>query len=188
MRIVGGRLKGRPLDAPPGRKLRPTSDRARESVFNILTHREDTRLDGAIVLDGFAGTGAMGIEALSRGAARATFMDTDAEAVSFCRRNLEHMGEGKESARVLRGDCLNPPQASEPCSLVFLDPPYDMALAASALTALRDARWIADGALCVVELGRKDTFDPPPGFTIEDERRYGAARMVFLKAASPPPE
>lgn len=182
MRIVGGRLKGRPLDAPPGRRLRPTSDRARESVFNILTHREDIRLDGAIVLDGFAGTGAMGIEALSRGAARVTFMDNDAEAISFCRLNLEHMGEGKDSARVQRADCLSPPQAPEPCTLVFLDPPYGVPVAASALTALHDTGWIADGALCVVELGKKDAFDPPPGFTIEDDRRYGAARMVFLKA------
>ena len=179
MRIVAGRHRGRRLAAPPGRDLRPTSDRAREAVFNILTHGRDA-VAGARVLDAFAGTGAMGLEALSRGAAHATFMDSDCEP---CRANVEALGE-TGGAAVIEGDCLHPPPADAPCRLVFLDPPYGGDLAAPALVALGEAGWIADGAVCVVEVAAGETFAVPDGFEPFDERHYGAARIVFLEASA----
>lgn len=181
MRIVGGRNRGRTIAAPPGRDIRPTADRVRESVFNILEHGAAGNPDGARVLDGFAGTGAMGLEALSRGAAFATFMDTD---ISACRANIEALGE-TESTDTFRADCLAPPRATAPCSLIFLDPPYNSGLAAPALEALAAAGWISDGAVCVIELASKETFDPPAGFTVTDDRRYGAARVVFATRDAP---
>lgn len=185
MRVVGGSWRGRRLDAPPGGTVRPTSDRAREAVFNILEHGRHTQgggspIPGARVLDAFAGSGALGIEALSRGAAHATFLDSDAAAIRTIERNLTTL-KGLANASVRRTDCLTPPRATAPCDLVFLDPPYNQGLAAPALAALADAGWIAEGTLCVVELSRDDTFDTPDGFEGVIERRYGRARMVILR-------
>lgn len=185
MRIVAGKHRGRSLDAPPGRDLRPTSDRVREAVFNALCHGNARIGDGdnvrdAIVLDGFAGTGALGLEAASRGAAQVTLMDRDRAAQSFCRQNVEALGE-QSSVTILSGDCLDPVKAATPCSLLFLDPPYHSGAATEALTALAQAGWIADGALCVIELAAKEAFEPPEGATLLDERRYGAAKVVFVR-------
>ena len=188
VRVVAGKHRGRALIAPEGRWLRPTADRVRESIFNVLTHGDETPLSGARILDAFCGTGAMGIEALSRGAAEATFIDTDKRAIDVCRRNLHALGE-EQNATLLKANCLDPPHAAQPCTLVFLDPPYREGLAAPALAALAAAGWIEDGASCVVELGARDTFLPPDDrFAIVDERRYGAAWIVFLRAALPPAE
>ncbi len=184
MRIVGGVLKGRVIAAPDGRTLRPTADRVRESVFNVLT-QGGAKLGGrdcvagARVLDGFAGTGAMGIEAASRGAAQVSLMEKGREALDFCRRNVAALGL-QATVSVLGGDCLHPVRAAEPCSLILLDPPYNEGNAAPALTALSGAGWIADDAICVIELAAKEAFVPPDGFELLDERRYGAARVVFL--------
>ena len=181
MRIVGGEHRGRRLTAPPGRDLRPTADRVREAVFNILSHGGPggvSPIADARILDGFAGTGAMGLEALSRGAAHATFMDAD---ISACRANVAAL-DVEARATLLEADCLHPPSADAPCDFIFLDPPYRGGLAAPALGALADAGWIADGATCVVELAATEGFEPPPRFTLADERRYGAARIVFLSA------
>lgn len=185
MRIVAGRHRGRAIAAPPGDALRPTADRVREAVFNILVHGGG-QLDGddvvtdAEVLDGFAGTGAMALEAVSRGAAHATCMDSDFTALDACRANVRTLGEA-ERVTVLGGDCLDPVRAARPCSLVFLDPPYRSGSAAPALEALARAGWIAPGAICVVELAAKEPFTPPESAEIFDERRYGAARVVFLR-------
>jgi 16S rRNA (guanine966-N2)-methyltransferase len=186
MRVVGGSWRGRRLDAPEGRAVRPTGDRAREAVFNLLEHGKHARGDGspipgARILDAFAGSGALGIEALSRGAAHATFLDTNPAALAAIQRNLAALG-GLDRAAVLRADCLIPPTAATPCSVVFLDPPYGEGLAEPALAALCQAGWIATGALCVVELSRGEAFDPPHGFTAVDDRRYGRARVVILQA------
>ncbi len=185
MRIVGGRHAGRRLQAPLGRRLRPTADRVRESVFNILAHGGARiggadALTGARVLDGFSGTGALGLEAVSRGAAHAMLMDNDREALDFCRANIATLGE-QAQVTVLHGDCLNPVRPPEAYSLIFLDPPYRAGLAAPALEALAASGWIADGALVVIELAAKEKFTPPAGAEILDERRYGAARILFLK-------
>ena len=185
MRIVAGRHRGRPIAAPEGRDLRPTADRVREAVFNALCHGnarigEGDAVRGAVVLDAFAGTGAMGLEAASRGAAHVALMELDHAALHLCRRNVADLGE-QARVTVLAGDCLNPVRAAAPCDLVLLDPPYRSGLAGPALAALARAGWIAAGALCVVELAAKERFAPPAGFTVLDERRYGAARVVFLR-------
>jgi 16S rRNA (guanine966-N2)-methyltransferase len=187
MRIVGGRYGGRLLFVPEGRTVRPTADRARESIFNILEHNH-LRLDRGPnirdmrVLDGFAGTGAYGLEALSRGAVHAVFMDRD---LSTCRKNLFSLALEK-SATLIVTDCLKPPRASRACDLLFLDPPYRDGVAAQAIAALAGASWIADGALIVVELGLHAPFRPPARCEALDERRYGAARMVVLRFGGEP--
>ena len=184
MRVVGGRHRGRRLLAPAGDTVRPTSDRAREALFNILSHGEFAAAGlpfaDETVLDAFAGTGALGIEALSRGAARAIFIETDRAAVSMLRRNLAAVDE-EDAADIVAGDATRPPRARAACEVAFLDPPYRSGLAAPALTALASMGWMAPHALVVVEIAAKEEFAAPDGFTIIDERTYGAARLVFLR-------
>jgi len=184
MRIVAGRNRGRRLLAPPGETVRPTSDRAREALFNILSHG-NIAADGIpfaekTVLDAFAGTGALGLEALSRGAAEAVFIEQDREALAILRKNVEVLGEGAR-ARVIPGDATRPPRATSACAVVFLDPPYRSGFAGPALAALADAGWLAPKALAVVELAAREHFAPPAGVTLLEERVYGAARLVFLR-------
>src|SRR6476619_7522754 len=151
MRVVGGRLRGRNLAAPASRDIRPTADRLRESVFNILIHAYDDPIDGARVLDLCAGTGALGIEAISRGAGFALFVDNGAEARALLRNNVEALGLGGVT-KVYRRDAadLGPAHPMEPFSLVFIDPPYGKGLADKALVSLRDGGWLTAGALLVV--------------------------------------
>ena len=189
MRIVAGRHRGRRLLAPPGEKVRPTGDRAREALFNILSHgqlaAEGIPFAGAAVLDAFAGTGALGLEALSRGAAEAAFIEQDREALATLRQNIAALGEGGR-ARVVSSDATRPPRASSACTLVFLDPPYRSGLAAAALTALDAAGWLTPDAVAVVELAARERLAPPAGFNLVDERVYGAARLVFLHRETKP--
>lgn len=175
MRIVGGRHRGRPLAAPVGKAIRPSSDRLREALFNILAHGGFPQIEGARVLDAFAGTGAFGLEALSRGAAGATFIDRD---VSWVRRNVEALDEG--GAVPIAGDVLSPPRTGDPVDIAFLDPPYGLGLAEPALDALRDAGWIGLATCTIVEIGRGETIEAP-SFTLVRQRDYGAARLLFLK-------
>ena len=191
MRIVAGRHRGRRLEAPEGLGVRPTGERTREAVFNILTQGKlDWRvraegaadpLVGARVLDAFAGTGALGLEAVSRGAAAASFMEEQATALAVCRRNVEALGEAAR-CRVLSCDVLRPPRAEAPCDLVLMDPPYNQGLAPPALTALQKSGWLAPAALAVVELMAGEPLAPPAGFEALEERKYGKARVVFLRA------
>ena len=191
MRIVGGRHRGRRLEAPGGMALRPTADRTREALFNILCQGKldwrpnkqdgDNPLTGARALDAFAGTGALGLEALSRGAGFVTFMENQAAALNACQTNIEALGEAAQ-AELLRGDVLRPPKAMAPCELVLMDPPYNQDLAPPALAALQGAGWLAPGALATIELMAKEPLTPPEGFEILDERKYGKARLVFLRA------
>lgn len=185
MRIVGGRHRGRKLRAPAGGGLRPTSDRARESVFNILEHTILGAGFGAgTVADVFAGTGALGLEALSRGASHATFIDNDPVALKCVRGNAGGLGEGR-SVTLLKLDVtrLPPPPlaAKTPFALVFLDPPYLTGLGVAALQGLAAMGWIADGTVCVTEVAANEALAPPPGFVLLSERVYGAARVLFLK-------
>ncbi|HLI22271.1 MAG TPA: 16S rRNA (guanine(966)-N(2))-methyltransferase RsmD [Stellaceae bacterium] len=183
MRIIAGKHRGRALIAPAGRAVRPTSDRAREAVFDILAHgrfaEQDACMD-AMVLDAFAGTGAFGLEALSRGARHASFIEQDRAARAALQQNIAALGETAHAA-LLMGDATRPPRATGACSLIFLDPPYGEDFAAPALTALATAGWIAKGALAVVEIAAKKDLDEIEGFTRLDERRYGAAKFVFLR-------
>ncbi|MBN9090462.1 MAG: 16S rRNA (guanine(966)-N(2))-methyltransferase RsmD [Reyranella sp.] len=189
LKIVGGKHRGRSIAAPEGLTTRPTSNRARESLFNILMHAQWRDVDShggtsplvdARVLDAFAGSGALGIEALSRGAAHTTFLDNDATAIRLIGENLRKMGE-TANARVIRADATRPPPSREGCDLVFLDPPYRSGLAAPALTALAKAGWLAPGAIAAVELGNTEDLVAPSGFEPIDERRYGAAKIVILR-------
>ena len=184
MRIVGGKHRGRRLLAPPGDAVRPTSDRAREALFNILSHgrlaANGLPFAGAIVLDAFAGTGALGLEALSRGAAEAVFIERDREALANLRRNIETLGETTRT-RIMPGDATRPPRGTATCAVAFLDPPYRSGLAGPALTALAAAGWLTPEALVVIETAASEEFPPGEGFTLLDERVYGAARLAFLR-------
>ena len=185
MRIVGGKHRGRRIAAPPGDTVRPTSERAREALFNILAHGRFAPVpvfQDARVLDVFAGTGAFGLEALSRGARFAAFIEKDRQARETLAANIKALGEGSRT-RLLAADATAPPRADGPYDLVFLDPPYRSGLAAPALDALSRAGWLADDALVVVELAARSEFEPPEGFMALEERRYGAGRLVFLRRA-----
>jgi 16S rRNA (guanine966-N2)-methyltransferase len=184
MRIIAGRHRGRTLVAPEGDAVRPTSDRAREALFNILAHG-DLAANGppyadATVLDAFAGTGAFGLEALSRGAAAAIFLEKSRPAIAALQRNVATLGEEGRS-RVITGDATAPPKAPAAASLAFLDPPYSKGLAAPALTGLAAAGWLAPNALVIVEVAATETLASPAGFSSIDERRYGIAKLLFLQ-------
>jgi 16S rRNA (guanine966-N2)-methyltransferase len=186
MRIVGGQFKGRSLAAPAGSATRPTSDRARESIFNILAHAEwAPDLDGRRVLDLFAGSGALGFESISRGAAFALFVETSEAARGAIRDNIEALGLFGNT-RLHRRDATDlgqkPASVGAPFDLVFLDPPYGKGLGELALSKLASGGWISPDALIVFEVGEGEAPETP-GFEKLDERIYGAARVLFLKPA-----
>ncbi|MDB5607429.1 MAG: rRNA ((966)-N(2))-methyltransferase RsmD [Bradyrhizobium sp.] len=187
MRVVGGRLKGRNLASPSLHDIRPTADRLRESVFNILVHAYDNPIADARVLDLFAGTGALGIEAISRGAAFALFVDNGTEARALLRNNVEALGLGGVT-KVYRRDAgdLGPAHPMEPFSLVFLDPPYAKKLAEKALGSLRDGGWLQPGALLVVEEAKAAEFATPDGFEELERRAYDDTEFTFLRAVAQP--
>lgn len=163
--------------------VRPTASRAREAVFDILMHArfaERELIKGAHVLDAFAGTGALGLEALSRGATRASFMERDRDIRKLLIDNVNALGE-QARASVLAVDALHPPRAASPCDLIFMDPPYTEAVAVAALEALAAQGWIADDAIVSLEVAAKTNLDPPDGFALLDTRRYGKARILFLR-------
>ena len=182
MRIVGGRLRGRNLAAPKTQAIRPTSDRLRESVFNILAHAYGDPVTGARVLDLFAGTGALGIEALSRGAAFALFIDDGAEARALIRQNVDALGLGMVT-RVFRRDAtkLGAAHPVEPFGLVFLDPPYRQGGAAPALASLREGKWLTAGALAVVEEATDAELMAPAGYEELERRAYDDTEFTFLR-------
>lgn len=182
MRVVGGRLRGRKLASPASHTIRPTADRLRESVFNILTHRFGDPIPSARVLDLFAGTGALGIEAISRGAAFALFVDNGTEARALLRSNVEALALGGVT-KVFRRDATNlgPAHPVEPFSLVFLDPPYGKGLAEKALASLRAGGWLSLQALLVVEEAKAAGFSAPEGFEELERRVYDDTELVFLR-------
>src|SRR5215203_926437 len=164
MRIVGGRFRGRVLAGPKSQAVRPTADRLREALFNILLHAYGDPVTGARVLDLFAGTGALGLEAISRGATFALFVDDGAEARALLRENVATLGLGG-TTRIFRRDAtkLGAAHPIEPFSVAFLDPPYGRALAEQALASARAGGWLAPGALAVVEEAAKPGFTAPEG-------------------------
>jgi 16S rRNA (guanine966-N2)-methyltransferase len=184
MRIVGGRLRGRALAAPRSPAIRPTADRLREALFNILLHAYGDPVTGARVLDLFAGTGALGLEALSRGAAFALLVDDAAPARALMRDNVATLGLGG-CARIFRRDATGLGEAHpvEPFSLAFLDPPYGRGLAERALSSARAGKWLLPDALVVVEEAADAGFTPPEGFAEVERRRYDDTELIFLRAA-----
>ena len=186
MRVVGGNFRGRTIAAPKTQGIRPTADRLRESLFNILAHAYGDPVPGARVLDLFAGTGALGIEALSRGAAFTLFVDDGAEARALLRENVASFGLGGTS-KVFRRDAtkLGPAYPVEPFSLAFLDPPYGKKLAEAALASARDGAWLVPDALVVVEEAAKSAFAAPDGFAELERRRYDDTEFVILRSVTP---
>jgi 16S rRNA (guanine966-N2)-methyltransferase len=184
MRIVGGKFRGKALLSPTDDSIRPTSDRARESMFNILASRIGVHLDGIKVLDLFAGTGALGLEAVSRGATSAVFVDTGAEARGLIRDHIEAFGIAG-FAKLLRRDAtaLGPAGTMGPFDLVFLDPPYAKGLGERALASLRDGNWLAKDATIVLEESSEVELALPTGFELDDRREYGAAAVHFIRVA-----
>jgi len=177
MRIVAGRWRGRVLKAPPGDATRPTADRVREALFSMLASRLGDFAD-LRVLDVFAGTGALGLEALSRGAAHCTFVETDRGALAALKANIAALAA---PATVIPTPAASLGRATEPAHLALLDPPYDKGLARPALERLRDGVWLAPHALVSVETSRDETLDPPPGFTLDTTRDHGKARLHLLR-------
>jgi 16S rRNA (guanine966-N2)-methyltransferase len=186
MRVVGGNLRGRTIAAPKSQTVRPTADRLRESLFNILIHAYSDPISGGRVLDLFAGTGALGIEALSRGAVFTLFVDDGAEARALLRENVASLGLGGTS-KVFRRDAtkLGPAYPVQPFSLVFLDPPYGQKLAEDALASARAGAWFTPDALVVVEEAVESAFAAPEGFTELERRRYDDTEFVVLRFVTP---
>ena len=188
MRVTGGKLGGRRLVAPENQHIRPTSDRARQAIFNILEHRDfgiGFTVENAAVADLFAGTGALGIEALSRGARFCLLVDNDAESRALARENVEALGL-TGITKIWRRDAtdLGPlgAGASGPFDLVFLDPPYRRNLIAPALKSLRDGGWLSAKALLVIETAKGETI-AHDDFTQLDARNYGDTDIIFLAPA-----
>ena len=183
LRIIAGKHRGRKLTPLSGDNVRPTAGRAREAIFNILAHAAFTprpAYEDAVVLDAFAGSGALGLEALSRGARFVTFLERERAPRAALTANIAALDAARQTA-VLAADALRPPRANAPASLAFLDPPYAEDWAAPALAALAAGGWLLPEAIAVVELAAKRDFMPPAKFIALDERRYGAAKVVFLR-------
>jgi 16S rRNA (guanine966-N2)-methyltransferase len=185
LRIVSGKFRGRALVAPPGQDTRPTSDRARQAVFNVLEHAAWSRpMEGARVIDLFSGSGALGFEALSRGASFCLFVETAEAARGAIRDNQEALGLFG-ACRVHRRDAtdlgVRPGSAGEAFDLAFLDPPYGKGLGEQALQRLIDGGWLAADALVVFERGATEPDLKTPGYERLDDRTYGAARVLVLR-------
>ena len=186
MRIVAGSLKGRAIVAPEGQGTRPTSDRARQAVFNVLEHAAwADSLQGARVIDLYAGSGALGFEAISRGAAFALFVEIDDEARGAIRENADAygvMGRTRVHRRSAVDLGVRPGSDGEAFDLAFLDPPYRQGLGEQTLARLLEGRWLRPGAIVVFERGSDEPEIETPGYERLDARDYGAARVLFLRA------
>jgi len=190
MRIVGGRFKGRAIAGPKGdgglARLRPSSDRLREAVFNLIAHGDYPDLEGARVLDLFAGTGAMGLEALSRGAARVQFVDDGAESRALLRQNIETF-EVIGETKIYRRDATRLGQnKSERFDFLFLDPPYRKGLGDKAILAALDGGWLSDDAIIVHETHADEVPETEKRLSPVDERRYGICKLTISRVDQTP--
>ena len=190
MRIVGGRFKGRPIAGPKGdgdaERLRPSSDRLREAVFNVLAHGDYPDLDGSRVLDLFAGTGAMGLEALSRGAARVQFVDEGAESRALLRQNIETFDVIGETKIYRRDATRLGENRGEPFTFLFLDPPYHKGLGDKAIVSALDGGWLAEGAIIIHETHTDETPENEKRLSPIDEKRYGKCKVTISRVDQAP--
>ncbi len=186
MRIVGGKFRGRALVTPSTQAIRPTTDRTRESLFNILTHSFHEKLEGGRVLDLFAGTGALGLEALSRGARFATFVEESAEGRGLLRQNIEALGL-QGHTKILRRDArqMGIVGTMEPFDLVFADPPYNRGLGEEALSSALEGGWLNPDAVMVLEEDAGAALRLDDRFVVEDERPYGGTVIRLIRLAHP---
>lgn len=184
IRIISGKHRGRRIDVPDGKKIRPTGGRTREAIFNILMHGEfsgeHSPFIGKRVVDIFCGTGALGLEALSRGASDITFVDQSQESLNLVRKNAERMGE-LPHCRFVRSDSSVLPRSSVAHSLAFIDPPYNSGLALKALASLKINGWLSEDAVCVIETASREPFAAPEGYAQFDERKYGNTSLYLLR-------
>jgi 16S rRNA (guanine966-N2)-methyltransferase len=185
MRIVAGSLKGRAITAPEGQNTRPTSDRARQAIFNVLEHASWAEpLDGARIIDLYAGSGALGFEAISRGAAFALFVEIEDEARGAIRENADAwglMGRTRVHRRSATDLGVRPGSAGEAFDIAFLDPPYRKGLGEQTLARLLEGNWLKPGATVIFERGSDEPEIETPGYERLDARDYGAARVLFLR-------
>ena len=192
MKIAGGKYRGKNIEARPDRTLRPTSGRIREAIFNILKpgrFRKDAHfiaddnpdlVEDRRVVDIFCGTGALGIEALSRGASHCTFIDQNPRTLAMAEANISHIGE-KDNARFLRSDSTELPRAPMPCDLAFIDPPYNQNLAIPGLLSLKESGWLSPGAIIILEHGKQDDPQEVEGFTLLDTRLHDKTRITVMQ-------
>lgn len=182
MRIVAGKFRGKQLDTPRSDDIRPTADRVREAVFSIIGSRIGPHLDGLYVLDLFAGTGAMGLEAISRGAAHCVFVDTGIEARGLIRGHIESFGLGGQT-KLLKRDAtdLGPIERLRPADLVFCDPPYGKGFGEMAIASAIKGGWVAENALILIEEDKNAVVEAPQGTEIVDRRDYGGTAVTFLQ-------
>lgn len=182
LKIIGGKHRGRNIETAQDKEIRPTTGFTREAVFNILMHWRfggESPLIGQRVVDLFCGTGALGFEALSRGAAHVTFIDQNPKAQELVRKTATNFGETPNTALV-RSDSTRVPRAAQPCRLAFIDPPYGQGLAEKGLLSLLEGGWLAPDAVIVIEQEKKASLTPPAGFTLLDERTYGISKISIL--------
>lgn len=178
MRIIGGTYRGKKLYSPQNEGVRPTADRAREAVFNILNSKINGAWTEYDILDVFTGTGALGLEALSRGAKSVALLDINLQTA---KRNAELFPKEKEKINLISADAANLPKAAKTYNLVFMDAPYNKGLSAAALKSLADKGWLAPNAMVLVELEKNEIIENIPYFDQVDERRYGLARIIFFR-------
>ncbi len=181
MRIIGGTYRGKKLFSPTSGEVRPTADRARESVFNIINSKIGGVWADFRLLELFAGTGAFAFEALSRGVSEVCLVDI---APENARRNAGLFPKEKDKIRIIKGEASKLPAPVKKYNFLFSDAPYNKGLSVPALTAASGKGWLEDGALCVVEIEKNEAFEVPGGFELIDERTYGVARFLFLRYLS----
>ena len=178
MRIVAGKYRGKKLWAPTGKSVRPTSERAREAIFNILYSKIGGNYVSLKLADIYAGTGAFGFEALSRGFNGVCFVDIDTTAVQ---KNAKLFGEEKDRIKILTADATRLPPTLQKFDLIFMDAPYASGLTEKTLSQVLQQKWLAENGICIIEIRKDEEVVVPDGFEIIDERIYGPAKVIFLK-------
>lgn len=178
-RIIAGEFRGRRLETPKGRDVRPTTDRMRERLFSILGHHRYPALEGARVADLFAGTGALGLEALSRGATHVTFVEQARPSLDVLRINIATL-KAEQTTKIFSGSATRLPKSNESFDFVFMDPPYRQDLILPALKSLEQQGWISSGSVVICELATDEAFEVPGSFERLDDRKQGQQRILIL--------